>query len=147
MNNSGPDSPCLQTTYGTNNDWSEESRQVTYTDHLTPMVRLALQTGLRFGELTGLRWHDLDLSRRMLTVVAEHAKSGKTRHVPLNDEAVGVLKTWRTTDVTADAYVFPGAAGERLIDVKTAWKPVLKTASVTGFRFRDGGAISLTPRK
>jgi integrase len=73
----------------------------------------------------------------MLTVVAEHAKSGKTRHVPLNDEAVGVLKKWRTTDVTADAYVFPGTAGERVIDVKTAWEPVLKTASVTGFRFHD----------
>jgi integrase len=39
--------------------------------------------------------------------------------------------------VTADAYVFPGAEGERLIDVKTAWKPVLKAASVTGFRFHD----------
>jgi integrase len=100
-------------------------------------VRLALQTGLRFGELTGLRWHDVDLTRRIVTVVAVNAKSGKTRHVPLNDGAVRILKTWRTSDVTPTGYVFPGAAGERLIDVKTAWMPLLRVAGVTGFRFHD----------
>jgi integrase len=109
----------------------------TYTDHLTPMVLLALQTGLRFGELTGLRWRDVDLTHRLLTVVAEHAKSGKTRHVPLNDGAVSVVKVFQTGNVTAAAYVFPGADDERLIDVKTAWKPVLKTAAITEFRFHD----------
>ena len=84
----------------------------TYTDHMTPIVRLALQTGLRFGELTGLRWQDVDLTRRIVTVVAAHAKSGKARHVPLNDEAVRMLKTWRTSDVTPTGYVFPGTGGE-----------------------------------
>jgi integrase len=63
---------------------------------MTPIVLLALQTGLRFGELTGLRWQDVDLTRRIVTVVAAHAKSGKTRYLPLNDEAVRILKTWRT---------------------------------------------------
>ena len=70
-------------------------------------------------------------------MVAAHAKSGKTRYVPLNDEAVRILKTWRTSDVTPTGYVFPGAGGERLIDVKTAWKPLLRVAGVTGFRFHD----------
>jgi integrase len=36
---------------------------------MTPIVRLALQTGLRFGELTGLRWQDVDLTRGLVTVV------------------------------------------------------------------------------
>jgi integrase len=39
--------------------------------------------------------------------------------------------------VTPTGYVFPGAEGERLIDVKTAWKSLLRVAGVTGFRFHD----------
>ena len=36
--------------------------------------------------------------------------SGKTRYLPLNDEAVRILKTWRTSDVNATGCVFPGGA-------------------------------------
>ena len=82
-----------------------------FTDHMTPIVLLALQTGLRFGELTGLRWQDVDLARRIVRVVAAHAKSGKARHVPLNDEACRVLQIWRTADVAAAGHVFPGTWG------------------------------------
>ncbi len=83
-----------------------------YTDHHDAIVEArAPQTGLRFGELTGLRWQDVDLTRRIVTVVTAHAKSGKARHVPLNDEALRVLKTWRTSDVTPTGYVFRGQAG------------------------------------
>jgi integrase len=32
------------------------------------MFRLAALTGMRRGELVGLRWSDVDLSRRRLTV-------------------------------------------------------------------------------
>jgi integrase len=53
----------------------------TYTDHLTPLVLLALNTGLRRGELLALRWEDLDFARAILTVRAANAKGAQTRHL------------------------------------------------------------------
>jgi integrase len=80
----------------------------TYSDHVTPLVLLGLNTGLRRGELLQLRWCDLDIARRMLTVRGEGAKTGRTRHVPLNREASRALKAWRPPVVDADSSVFGG---------------------------------------
>jgi integrase len=109
-----------------------------YTDHLTPIVLLALNTGLRRGELFNLRWRDVDLGRAMLTVEGEGAKSNLTRHVPLNTEAVEVLKTWRSKPAPApDTFVVPGAEGARLEDIKKGWLPLIKAAKVDAFTFHD----------
>lgn len=101
-----------------------------YGDHVTPVVLLAMNTGLRRGELLSLRWSDIDLSGRMLTVRAEQAKSGKQRHVPLNDEAHAVLVRWRSYGTPQDR-VF------RVRDIKTAYKAVLDAADIDNFRFHD----------
>jgi integrase len=53
-----------------------------YTDHVTPLVLLALNTGLRRGELLRLAWRDVDVKRRLLTVRGTGAKTGQSRHVP-----------------------------------------------------------------
>ena len=53
------------------------------------------QTGLRRGEALKLRWSSVDFNRRLLTVEGRNAKNRQTRHVPLNDEAVSVLRNWR----------------------------------------------------
>ena len=65
-------------------------------DHLTPIVLLALNTGLRKGEIFELRWPE-STSRAQLTVRGDGAKSGQTRYVPLNTEAAAVLTAWRGT--------------------------------------------------
>ena len=110
----------------------------TYTDYVTPLVLLAMNTGLRRGELLQLRWRDLDLQRRILTVRGERAKTRQTRHVPLNSVATRVLKAWRPTVLDPEWCVFGGPTETTpLGTVKKAWRGVLKAATVTSFRFHD----------
>lgn len=112
-----------------------------YSDHLTPVVLVAVSTGLRRGELLALKWADVDLLGALLTVRGEHTKNARTRHVPLNSDVAAVLKTWRAIHPKADgsALVFPGEGGERLGGLKTAWQAVLDAAKpkISDFRFHD----------
>ena len=109
----------------------------TYVDHLRPLVLLALNTGLRRGELFNLRWSHVDLDRAMLTVHGGGAKSGQTRHVPLNTEAVAVLRDWQATTEKQSGYVFPGKDGARIDNINKAWRAVIAAAGITEFRFHD----------
>jgi integrase len=110
-----------------------------FVDHLEPIVITLLGTGLRFGELVQLRWSAVDFRTRLLSVHGDTAKSGISRHVPLNDEVVAVLSRWRlrgSSTTRPQDLVFPGKQGV-LIDVKTAWKALLIKAGITGFRIHD----------
>jgi integrase len=94
------------------------------------MVLLAMNTGLRRGELTSLEWGDVDVRGKMLTVRDGNAKSGRTRHVSLNTEALDVLKRYRRQH-----------SGEgRLFDltrVNKSFAALLESASIEGLRFHD----------
>jgi len=111
-------------------------------DHLTAIVLVALNTGLRKGEIFNLRWTDIDWSLAQLTVRGESieklegSKSRQTRHVPLNREALETFKAWRPEDAS-DSYVFPGREDERLDDIKKGWAPVVKAAKLINFTFHD----------
>jgi integrase len=66
------------------------------------LILVALKTGLRQGELIGLQWADLDLSRGMVTVrrsvwrgVTDVPKGGRERTVELPVSAVDALKAHR----------------------------------------------------
>lgn len=105
-----------------------------YADHLQPLVLLALNTGARRGELLGLTWESVDLQRAILTVQAHTAKAAKTRHIPLNLEALEVLRTWRPKN--ARGLVFEGRNGQ-LGSVKTSWGAVIEAAKIEDFTFHD----------
>jgi integrase len=115
-------------------EWPEYGR---YTDHLTPLVLLAKNTGCRRGELLQLRWRDIDLKSARLTIRGDGAKSGTTRVVALNVEAVSVLKAWQPRPADADAFVFQNAEGDSLGGIKTAFLKLLQDAKIVGFRFHD----------
>jgi len=114
-------------------------RQGELLDHLRPLVLLALNTGLRRGELLGLTWGSVNFAAKLLTVTAATAKSGHTRRVPLNAEALSVLKAWheRRGKPSADALVFPGPTGERMKRIDTSWDSLVKGAGLKNFRLHD----------
>jgi integrase len=61
-------------------------------------VALAVHTGLRKGELCGLRWSDLEVTTRRLTVARSYRttpKSNKPRHLRLPSLLVPILEAWR----------------------------------------------------
>jgi len=108
-----------------------------YSDYLTPMVLLAMQTGMRRSEVFSLTWENVRLKGTpQLTVLAAHAKSGKTRHIPLNKTAVGVLTTWGNQNAQT-GLVFSGPVGSQLKSIKTAWGKLIKDAKIKDFRFHD----------
>jgi len=126
------------------NEWRLERRrkllpslqEVAFTDHLKPMVLLSLNTGMRRGEVFNLRWQDVNLAGKVLTVAGEGAKSSETRHIPLNGEALATLKAWKDQG-NVTGYVFPGIDDKPMTDVKTAWLELLKNAGIIGFRWHD----------
>jgi integrase len=108
-----------------------------YTDYVTPLVLLALNTGLRRGELLRLQWHDVDLDRRVITVRGEDAKTGQTRHVPLNSEAARVATVWKSLS-DPDGYLFVSSDDSQPLSyIRKAWTGVLDAAGVKRFRFHD----------
>ncbi len=74
-------------------------------------VHLAIHSGLRKGELLGLRWQDLDLETRRLTVSRSFRstpKGGKIRHLRLPLVCVPILSSWRKLcPTTPEGLVFP----------------------------------------
>ncbi len=112
-----------------------QARGDEYCDHLTPLVLIALATGMRRGELFNLHWQDIDLTGQLLTVVGAGAKSAQSRHIPLHTEALAVLTNWHRQCGDVER-VFTGRHG-RLVKIDKAWRTVLRDAKIDGFRFHD----------
>ena len=96
-----------------------------------------MNTGLRRGELFNLRWCDVDFDHRNLTVAGSYSKTGKTRHIPLNDEAFEVLQQWGSQTGQKPELVFAGKSGSRLTDIKKSWSKLLQDAGIENFRWHD----------
>jgi integrase len=94
---------------------------------IKPIVLLALNTGLRRGELLALKWEDIDMDQRQVTITSDSAKSRKARHIPLNGKALEALPP-------------PGTGRLFSISIwalRREWRRVLKDAQIQGFRFHD----------
>ncbi len=73
----------------------------------------AVYTGMRAGELLGLRWDAVDLNRRLITVKRSYDQTTKTaaiRHVPILDPLLPVLTEWKVRCWSND-WVFPSQRG------------------------------------
>ncbi len=113
--------------------------------HQADMARLALSTGLRQANITGLEWSQIDMPRRVAWVHPDQAKARKAIAVPLNDEAVEViLRQIGKHQVRVFTYRPQTKKGKLPRDPRPvesvntkAWSKALKRAGITDFRWHD----------
>lgn len=111
--------------------------EVPFADYLKPMVLISLNTGMRRGELFSLTWSEVNFKQRLLTVTGDTAKSGKTRHIPLNREALTALESWKSQSQAMEGLLFPSRTGARFDNVASSWQRLLKDAGIIDFRWHD----------
>ena len=92
------------------------------------VIRFALATAMRRGEIASLRWEHVDLGRRCLTISSDNAKNHAARTVPLSPTALNVQKT---IPHCIDGSVF----GMTVNLISLALKRVIKKAGIEGLHF------------
>jgi hypothetical protein len=103
-------------------------------DHLADMAAFSLATGLRAFNVTGLQWTEVDLTRRLAWVHPDQAKARKAIPVPLNAEAVSLVRKQLGKHLT---HVF-SFRGKPSTQVSTkAWYGALERAGISNFRWHD----------
>lgn len=95
--------------------------------YLRPLIELAVETGMRRGELLSLQWSNVSLERR--TAHLPVTKNGHARTVALTPRALAVLSGVPRTD----ARVFPVSGNA----VRLAWERLRVRAGLPGLRFHD----------
>ena len=101
-------------------------------------------TGARKGEAAGLRWEDVDLARRLVTIRHSYdapPKSGRARTVPVSAELAAVLAEHRKRDPWGGAQVFPnprtGAMLSPAVRVGDVLDAACKAAGIPRMRVHD----------
>jgi integrase len=95
---------------------------------------LALNTGMRRGEILRLKWEDVDFHAN--EIKATQTKGHRDRFVPMNSKVREELLRLRQT--SEGQFLFPARKkGVSLNDVKTGFKAACEEAAIGGFRFHD----------
>ena len=102
--------------------------------HLKPILEIAVQTGMRSEEILSLKWSQINLDRREITLTK--TKSGLPRVIPMTDQAVTTFVA--TLRHVTSPYVFCNrTTGERYRSVKKAFHSACRRSQITDFRFHD----------
>lgn len=90
------------------------------------MMKLALFTGMRKGEIFKLQWNDVNFHRGYILI--RNPKGGNSQEIPLNREAKYLLNTWPKTEDSP--YVFPGINGGQRVTISTAARKIREAAGL-----------------
>jgi len=100
---------------------------------LKPIVTIALNTGMRRGEILGLKWEQVDLRHGF--ILLDISKNGERREIPINTTLEYLFK--KIPHGVESEYVFTGKTGKPLTDIKKGFHTALRKAGIHDFRFHD----------
>jgi integrase len=109
--------------------------------HLRPIVICALNTGMRKGEILGLKWDDVDLVHGF--ILLQITKNGERREPPINHTLMAILQDLfrgtgerpRRIDIP---YVFYDTRTDgRYNNIQKSFNTAMKRAGIKDFRFHD----------
>jgi integrase len=98
------------------------------TDHdiqAANLMRMALYTGMRRGELFKLKWDDIDFGRGFIHI--KDPKGGPNQVIPLNDATRNVLELHPKT---GSLYAFPGRSGRQRTEIRKPVNRIKKRAGL-----------------
>ncbi len=104
-------------------------------EHLYLITLLAMTTGMRQGEITGITWDCVDLKNK--TIFLKNTKNGKPRTIPIVGNASKLLAEKYLTHPQHTPYVFPAKKRFGHICIRKAWDEVRKRVGIEDFRFHD----------
>jgi integrase len=88
--------------------------------HIRPIVVVALQAGMRQGEILGLTWENVDFDQK--TIYVAHTKTGRPRKLPISEPVEVELRSLKQ-DAALDEHVFSYArTGLKLTTFRHAWE-------------------------
>jgi integrase len=93
---------------------------------LTGIVTVALNTGMRRGEILGLTWDRVDFARGVIVLTPEGTKSGKGREVPMTQTVNDLLAAMPQPHT---GRVFP------LVSIDESYRVALREAKIAGANF------------
>jgi integrase len=100
--------------------------------HLRSIIIIALDTGMRRGEILAQRWEHIDLDRGLLLVTHSKTAEGEAREIPLTARLAELLRSQQQPDGLVFTY-----KGRPIKKIKTAWKAAIRRAGIRYHRFHD----------
>jgi len=117
----------------------EERLLETSSEHVKPVILMALQTGMRKSEIVHLRWNQVDLENREVEVIK--TKSGKKRIIPISRELYDVLTELSGSNKGSEfvfQYADPKTGTKRhLRYFRRAFENACRRAGIKGITFHD----------
>ena len=96
-------------------------------------LSLIMYTGCRMGEILNLKWENVYIKDRYIHL--PDTKTGEGAR-PLNQKAIDLLSSMKHKE--GNPYVFYGKIpGQPIVEIKKAWKTILKRAGIKDFRVHD----------
>ncbi len=102
------------------------------TGHLRTMLLIALDTGMRRGEITSQRWEDIDFAQKILSATHSKTPEGESREIPLTERLYQFLIEQRKPEGLVIEF-----HGQPVHIVKRTWHTALKNSGIRHVRFHD----------